>query len=383
MASITFEEIVNFIRHLYGTDDFIPLHHPRFDGMEKIYLEECIDSTFVSSVGKFVDLFEKKISEFTGAKHAVAVVNGTQALFIALQLCGVDKDTEVITQALTFVATANAIHYTGAALVFLDVDVDTMGLSPDALRRFLEKNSYQKEKKCWNKETGKQIKACVPMHTFGHPCRVEEIRKICSEFHLTLIEDSAESLGSYLKRVHTGCFGEAGILSFNGNKIITTGGGGMIITDNDPLAAKAKHLTTTAKLPHPWEFNHDTVGYNYRLPNLNAALGVAQMQQLPKFLRNKRKLAKQYSEFFEGSEINFKKEPTGSQSNYWLNSIEFSDRKKRDDFLEFSNNHGIMTRCLWTPMHRLSMYRECQKDGLQNTDWLFDRIVNLPSSSIA
>jgi perosamine synthetase len=380
MASSMFEEIVKFIRELYKTDDFIPLHEPRFWGNEKKYLNECIDSTFVSSVGKYVDLFEKKIVEYTGAKYAVAVVNGTQALFVGLKLIGAKPDTEVITQALTFIATANAIQYTGAEPIFLDVDKETMGLSPLALQTFLEKNTEQQDGQCLNRKSGNHIVACVPMHTLGHPCRIEEIRKICDEFHIILVEDAAESLGSFVGSKHTGRFGQIGILSFNGNKIITTGGGGMIITDDESLAKRAKHLTTTAKETHPWEFNHDEIGYNFRLPNLNAALGVAQMENLAGFLEKKREQAALYQEFFTNQDMDFFKEPEDTRANYWLNSILVKNSQERDAFLKYSNESGIMTRCLWTPMHLLSMYEHCQRDGLLNTEYLFARLVNIPSS---
>jgi len=376
-----FEEISTFIRDLFQTKDFIPLHEPSFSGKEKEFLIECIDSTFVSSVGKFVDRFESEIEEFTGAKNAIAVVNGTQALFVSLLLSGASSNTEVITQSLTFIATANAIHYTGAQPIFVDVD-ETMGLSPVALRLFLETKTFQKNQLCWSSESGKQIVACVPMHTLGHPCKIREIQQICEEFHLTLVEDSAESLGSYADDQHTGLFGKLGILSFNGNKIITTGGGGMILTDDDALAKRARHLTTTAKVPHSWEFNHDEVGYNFRMPNLNAALGVAQLEQLPFLLDKKRSLAAKYQGFFENIGIDFVLEPSHAKSNYWLNAIRFKNRQERDQFLEATNRQGIMTRCLWTPMHLIPMYQHCQRDDLINTEYQYDRIVNIPSSPI-
>jgi perosamine synthetase len=380
MRSTTFKEIVRFIRELYETDEFIPLHEPRFFGREKELVQECIDSTFVSSVGKYVDRFEREIERFTGAKHAVAVVNGTQALYMALLLVGAEQETEVITQSLTFVATANAIHYTRAKPVFVDVDLDTMGLSPQALSSFLHTNTEGKNGKCWNRSSGKQIIACVPMHTFGHPCRIKEIGEICDEFDIALVEDAAESLGSYENGIHTGRIGKLGILSFNGNKIITTGGGGMIITDDDHLAKRAKHLTTTSKVEHPWEFNHDEIGYNFRMPNLNAAFGVAQLEQLPDFLSNKRKLAEQYHDFCEGRDIEFIEELKGFQTNHWLNAVLLEDRNQRDAFLEYTNRHNVMTRGFWTPMHLLPMFNHCQSDMLENTQNLFGRVVNLPSS---
>jgi perosamine synthetase len=375
-----FESTISFIRSLFSEDDFIPLHAPQFDEKEKELLCECIDSTFVSSVGKFVDQFEQKVATYTGAKHAIAIVNGTQALFLALKLANVNRETEVLTQSLTFVATANAISYTGATPLFLDVDEDTLGLSPKALRNFLENNTLQEEGNCWNKNTNKQITACLPMHTFGHPCRIEEIQQICEEYNIFLIEDSAESLGSYYKKKHTGRFGKMGIFSFNGNKIITTGGGGMIITDDETLAKKAKHLSTTAKESHPWEFIHDEIGFNFRMPNINAALGVAQMEKLSVFIKNKRDLAKRYKAFFDTKNKNFHCEPRDCQSNYWLNAIILKNKTERDQFLKTTNEKNIMTRCLWRPMHMLPMFKDCQTDALKNTEYLYDRVVNIPSS---
>ncbi|MDT8338773.1 MAG: LegC family aminotransferase [Sulfurimonas sp.] len=374
------QEIVNFIKQTFKTQEFIPLHEPRFVGNEKKYLNECIDSTFVSSVGKFVDEFEKKIAEFTGAKYAVATTNGTSALHISLLLAGVEKDDEVITQPLTFIATCNAISYTGATSVFVDVDLDTMGLSPKSLKEFLSANCEIVNSRCRNKTSGKTIKACVPMHTFGHPCRIDEIKEICDAWHIALVEDAAESLGSYYKERHTGTFGLLGAISFNGNKIITSGGGGCIITNDEVLAKKAKHITTTAKIPHRWEYSHDMVGYNYRLPNINAALLVAQLEQLENFLQNKRVLADEYREFFKNQHVEFVTEPKGSRSNYWLNAIILKDRKQRDEFLEFSNNNGVMTRPIWTLMNRLEMFKECQCGNLTNATYLEERVVNIPSS---
>lgn len=375
-----FKDTIAFIRSLYQTDGFIPLHEPRFSDQEQKLVMECLDSTFVSSVGKFVDQFERDIENYTGAKHAIAVVNGTQALFVALQLAGVQRDTEVLTQSLSFIATANAIHYTGAEPVFLDVDRDTMGLSPESLQLFFEQKTIQKENKCWNRETGKEVSACVPMHTFGHPCRIEAIAKLCKKFNVALVEDAAESLGSFVSDKHTGLFGKLGILSFNGNKIITTGAGGMIITNDEHLARKAKHLTTTAKVPHPWEFIHDEIGYNFRMSNLNAALGVAQLRQLPGFLNNKRAVAGKYSRFFEQKKCNFIQEPEACKSNYWLNAIQLSNLEERDLFLKETNEKGVMTRTIWRPTHLLPMYQHCQTDDLTNTQFLYERIVNIPSS---
>jgi len=377
-----FENVINFIQDTYKTKEFIPLHEPRFSGNEKKYLNECIDSTFVSSVGKFVDEFEEKIANYTGAKYAIATSNGTSALHISLLLADVDQNSEVITQPLTFVATCNAISYCGAQPIFLDVDKDTMGLSPSALKEFLEKNTIIKNQRCINNKTGKVIKACVPMHTFGHPCRIDEIKEICDKHHVFLIEDAAESVGSIYKDKHTGTFGQVGVMSFNGNKIITAGGGGCIVTNDKALAKKAKHLTTTAKIPHKWDFNHDMVGYNYRMPNLNAALLVAQLENLDNFISSKRKLANVYEAFFNSTNYVFVKEPMDSKSNYWLNSIILKNKEQRDEFLDETNSSGIMTRPIWTLMNKLPMFEHAQCGDLKNSEWLEDRVVNIPSSAI-
>jgi len=377
-----FEQVIDFIHETYKTKDFIPLHEPRFVGNERKYLNECIDSTFVSSVGKFVDEFEEKIASYIGAKYAIAVSNGTSALHISLLLANVDQDNEVITQPLTFVATCNSISYCGAQPVFVDVDRDTMGLSPSALKYFLENNTTVKNQQCINNKTGKVIKACVPMHTFGHPCRIDEIKEICDKYHIFLIEDAAESIGSIYKGRHTGTFGQAGVMSFNGNKIITAGGGGCIVTNDKALAKKAKHLTTTAKVPHKWNFNHDMVGYNYRMPNLNAALLVAQLENLDNFISRKRKLANVYESFFSSADYVFVKELMESKSNYWLNSILLKNKQQRDDFLDEANSSGIMTRPIWTLMNKLPMFRFAQCGDLTNSEWLEDRVVNIPSSVI-
>jgi perosamine synthetase len=386
-----YKEVISFIRGKFNEPEkFIPLHIPTFNGNEKKYVNECIDSTFVSSVGKFVNQFERKVAEFTGAKYAIASVNGTAALHIALILSDVNQDDEVITQPLTFVATTNAISYTGAKPIFIDVDKDTMGLSPKSLRDWLEGNvekrtveeSNTKHLKSFNKTTGKQVKACIPMHTFGHPCRIDEIKEICDDYNITLIEDAAESLGSYYKEKHTGTFGKFGFLSFNGNKTITSGGGGMILTDDEELAKKAKHLTTTAKVPHDWNYIHDMIGYNYRLTNIAAAIGVAQMEQLPDFLIRKRKLAKEYSTFFSETDFKFVEENKNTKVNYWLNAIILKNRKQRDEFLKYFNDNKIMTRPIWELMTRLEMFKDCQVGALPNAEWLSDRVVNIPSSVI-
>ncbi|MEA3353982.1 MAG: LegC family aminotransferase [Campylobacterota bacterium] len=377
------QNIINFIQKTFNTKDFIPLHEPRFIGNEKKYLNECIDSTFVSSVGKYVDRFEKEFAQKVGSKFAIATVNGTSALHISLILADVKQDDEVITQPLTFIATCNAISYIGAKPVFIDVDLDTMGLSPESLRGFLEKTCELKENRCFNKTTGKTIKACVPMHTFGHPCRIDEIKTICDEWNISLVEDSAESLGSYYKGQHTGTFGKLGCFSFNGNKIITSGGGGVIVTDNEQLAKRAKHLTTTAKTSHPYEYIHDEIGYNYRMPNLNASLLVAQLEQLDSFIKSKRELALQYEEFLKDYEdINFIKEPIGSRSNYWLQAILLNDNSKRDEFLEYTNKNGVMTRPIWKLMNKLEMFKNSQCSNLDNAEYLSKRVVNIPSSAV-
>lgn len=378
-----FKEIVSFIRHLYNEPTgLIPLHAPIFNGNEKKYLNECIESTYVSSVGKFVNLFEEGIAKFTGANHAVACVNGTNALHLALKLVGVMQGDEVITQPLTFIATANAIAYCGANPIFLDVDIDTMGLSPRALLRFLENETHYDPVtvKRYNNATKKAISACVPMHTFGHPCRIDEIVEICDRFHIPVVEDAAESLGSFYKNQHTGTFGKIGVLSFNGNKILTTGGGGMLLFQDIELAKRAKHITTQAKIAHPWNFAHDEVGYNYRMPNINAALGLSQLEQLGFFLASKKNLANQYKLFFEGHSINFVTEPNYASSNYWLNCILMKNIKERDAFLALSNNEGVQSRPAWALLNKLPMYETCLHTNIKNALWLEDRIVNIPSS---
>lgn len=376
------QKIIQFIREVFDEkENFIPLHAPYFGGNEKKYLNETIDSTFVSSVGAFVDLFEQKMCEYTGAKYAVACVNGTNALHIALLLSWIQPDDEILSQALTFIATANAISYIGAKPVFIDVDADTMGMSPTALSKFLENNAERKaDGFTYNKKTGKKISACVPMHTFGLPCRIDEIQNICSQWNIAVVEDAAESLGSYYKGKHTGTFGKLGVFSFNGNKTITCGGGGAIITNDEEVAKKAKHITTQAKIPHPWKFMHDEIGYNYRMPNLNAALACAQLEQIDDFILSKRKTAKQYQEYFEHSDVKFMAETENSKANYWLNAVLFPDENERDLFLEQSNAQKVMTRPIWELMTSLPMFKNCEHDGLKNSRYLAERIVNLPSS---
>ena len=373
------EATVLFSRSIYG-NSFIPLHRPVFEGNERQYLIDCIDSNFVSSVGAKVTEFERKVAEFTGSKHAIATVNGTAALHVAIELAGVKPGDEVISQALTFIATCNAISYAGAKPLFVDVDVDTMGLSPIALKRFLEEHAEKRASGTFNKATGKKISACVPMHTFGLPCRIAEISKICCDWDIALIEDAAESLGSYVGGRHTGTFASMATLSFNGNKVITTGGGGMIITDNSELAKRAKHITTTAKIPHPYEFMHDEIGYNYRMPNLNAALGCAQMERLGEFLTVKAQLAGQWDAFFDGSSADFVKATDRNKANHWLNAIILDSKEDRDEFLKLTNDNNVMTRPIWTLMSKLPMFKNCQTDGLENSLWLEGRVVNIPSS---
>lgn len=376
-----FEHTINFIRELYSSQEFIPLSVPKFVGNEKKYLNECIDTTFVSSVGKFVDKFEEMVADYTGAKKAVVCVNGTNALHMSLLLVGVERDDEVLTQALTFIATCNAISYIGAHPVFIDVDRNTMGLSPDAMKNWLAKNAEIRNDQCFNKNTGRRVKACVPMHTFGHPVRIDEIADVCAEYHIELVEDAAESIGSKYKGIHTGLFGKVGALSFNGNKTITTGGGGMLLFNDEELGTLAKHITTQAKVPHRWEFVHDHIGYNYRMPNINAALGCAQMEHLEEFVLNKRETAQKYKDFFASVEnIEFFPEPENCRSNYWLNAVILKDRNAQQTFLQETNDKGVMTRPIWELMNRLPMFENCEHDGLKNTVWFADRIVNIPSS---
>lgn len=411
-----YSKTINYIKEVYGNQEFTPLSVPVFAGNEKKYLNECIDTTFVSSVGKFVDRFEEDMAKYTGAKKAVVCVSGTNALHMSLMLAGVERDDEVLTQALTFIATCNALSYIGAHPVFIDVDKRTMGLSPDAMKEWLHTNAEVKEVKvtkesksdilshtdfntpqhpdsltlglsdsstlaCFNKRTGRRIKACVPMHTFGHPVRIEEIAALCEEWHIELVEDAAESIGSLYKGKHTGTFGRIGAISFNGNKTITTGGGGMLLFNDEELGKYAKHITTQAKVPHRWEFRHDHIGYNYRMPNINAALGCAQLENLDKYVASKRKVAAEYIEFFKNVDgIDFFVEPENTFSNYWLSAVVLKDKESQLDFLQQTNDNGVMTRPIWELMNRLPMFENCENDGLENTIWFADRVVNIPSS---
>lgn len=375
-----FNKITDFVKTLYPNESFVPLHAPIFAGNEKKYVDDCIDSTFVSSVGQYVNKFEEMMCEYTKAKYAIATTNGTSALHMALILVGVDRDSEVLSQALTFVATANAISYIGARPVFVDSGTDNMGMCPKSLEAFLVEYAEIRDTHSINKKTGKRLSACVPMHVFGHPVDMDGIQKLCKQYKIPLVEDAAESLGSFYHGEHTGLKGDVGILSFNGNKIVTCGGGGMIITNNEALAKRAKHLTTTAKQPHKWEFFHDEIGYNYRLPNLNAALACAQMETLPAFVANKRQTAEEYKKFFASTNIRFMEEPQNTKSNYWLNAIMFENRKERDEFLEYSNSNGVMTRPIWRLMTDLPAFASSTKTDLRNAERYVDTIINIPSS---
>jgi aminotransferase in exopolysaccharide biosynthesis len=375
-----YSNIISQIRSVFHSEEFIPLHAPYFGGNEKKYLLDTIDSTFVSSVGAYVNKFEEMMTDITGAKYAIATTNGTIALHLALIMAGVNTDDEVLTQPVSFVATANAIAYTGASPVFIDVDKDTLGMSPLSLRAFLSENSISKNGKAFNKHTGNRIVACVPMHTYGFPCRIDEIAAICDEFNITLIEDAAESIGSTYKGRHTGTFGLMGTFSFNGNKTVTCGGGGALVTNDEKIARHAKHVSTTAKIPHAWEFVHDELGYNYRLPNLNAALACAQLEQLNEIIQNKRDLANIYKNYFATTNIRFITEIEDATANYWLNTIVFDNIEERNTFLEETNNNNVMTRPMWRLLNKLPMYNICLCADLGNAEWLEQRIVNIPSS---
>lgn len=377
-----FDTLIRFVRDQYRTADFIPLHAPVFRGRERELVLDTIDSTFVSSVGAYVDRFEKEIAEFTASPRAVAVTNGTAALHVALRLADVVQGDLVVTQPLTFVATCNAIAYCGAQPLFIDVDRRTLGLSPAALESWLSEHALiDGNGDCRARDGQQRIRACLPMHTFGHPVDLDALIAVCDRWNLVLVEDAAESLGSYYKGRHTGTLGRIGVLSFNGNKIITTGGGGMLLTD-EITGKRAKHLTTTAKVPHPYEFFHDEVGYNYRLPNLNAALGCAQLEQLPAFLESKRALAMRYIEFFEGGDLQPIVEPEGCRSNYWLNGVICEDAAQRDALLKATNDAGVMTRPIWTLMNHMPLYADALHGPLTNAEWLAARVVNLPSSTL-
>lgn len=375
-----YSETIKFIKSLYPNHGFVPLHEPVFGGNEKKYLCDTIDTTFVSSVGAYVNRFEIMMAEITKTKKSVAVVNGTAGIQVALQLVGVKNNDEVLTQALTFVATANAIAYNNAHPVFIDVDIDTMGLSPIALKNFLLEFGELRDDGCYNKKTNRRISACIPMHTFGFPVNLDQIITICKDWKISVVEDAAESLGSEYKNKPTGSFGDIGVFSFNGNKIVTSGGGGAIVTNDVTLGEKAKYLTTTAKVPHPYEYNHDELGYNFRMPNVNAALACAQLEQLDFFLDKKRNLAQQYDAFFKEKGIKFRKETEDTKANYWLMCIELENKTERDLFLKNTNEFNVMTRPIWQLMFRLPMYSYCQRDEQKNALFLEERIVNIPSS---
>lgn len=365
------------------TKGFLPLHEPAFTGNEWLYVKECLDTGWVSSVGKFVDRFEEDLAAYTGVKRAIAVVNGTAALHICLLLTGVKADDEVLMPALTFVATANAVSYCGAIPHFIDCNVETLGVDPKKLDSYLLEIAECTDSGCFNRRTGRRIKAVVPMHTFGHPVDLDPLTEVCNRFGIELIEDAAESLGSFYKGRHTGNWGRVSAVSFNGNKTITTGGGGAILTNDEVLGALAKHLTTTAKVPHPWLFDHDMVGYNYRMPNINAALGCAQLENLPAFLVAKRALAERYrSAFTHIPGVRFFSEPDSCCSNYWLNTLilDHDTASQRDELLKLTNDSAIMTRPVWTLMHKLPMFSDCPRMNLDVSDSLENQLINIPSS---
>ena len=374
------DQLVSFVREVYGSHEPIALHEPVFTGREKEYVNEAIDSTYVSSIGKFVTRFELDLAAYTGSQQAVATVNGTAALHVALVTCGVGNGDLVITQSLTFIATCNAIRYCGADPVFVDVDTHTLGLSPWAMRQWLEEHAFVDDHgQCRHTDSMRAIKAALPMHTFGHPADLDGLVAVCRDWHLVLIEDAAESLGSFYKGQHTGTVGALGTLSFNGNKTITTGGGGAVLNSTSVLATRVKHLTTTAKQAHAYDFVHDELAFNYRMPNINAALGCAQLEQLSGFIKAKRELAFSYKAFLVNSDWQFIDEPEGCQSNFWLNAVLCENRSQRDALLSHLHSHGILSRPSWTPMHLLPMHTACMRGPLPHTERLFDTLVNLPS----
>ncbi len=375
-----FSEVIGFIKSQFDNKAFIPLHEPRFLGNEKKYIGDTIDSTFVSSVGAYVDKFEEMMSSISGTNKSIAVVNGTSALQVALRLAGVNAGDEVITQSLTFIATVNAIIYNGAAPIFIDVDIDTMGLSPIAVEAFLEEFGDMRDGICYNKKTDKKIAACMPMHTFGFPVHIYELLRVCNKWNIPLVEDAAEAIGSEYYSKSMGSFGKLGVFSFNGNKIVTSGGGGAIVTNDIELGFKAKHLTTTAKVPHLYEYVHDEIGYNFRMPNLNAALACAQLEQLPMFIHSKRALAQEYNSFFNSKGMNFRTELPQTKANYWLMCVELENKRERESFLKETNENGIMTRPIWQLIFKSPLYSGFQKDEQLNAMFLEDRIVNIPSS---
>lgn len=378
-TNVITKHLISFIRDYYRTNEFIPLHAPIFEGNERKYVLDTLDSTFVSSVGAYVDRFEQQIADYTNSKHAIATVNGTAALHTSLYLNGVKAGDLVITQALTFVATCNTIAYLGAEPVFVDVNRETLGLCPVALLNYLQEQCEVRDEVCYH-NNGSRVSAVVVMHTFGHPAKIVQLKQVCKSFHLALIEDAAESLGSLYKGQHTGTFGVMSALSFNGNKVITTGGGGMILCNEDSSASRAKHITTTAKQPHQYEFYHDEIAFNYRMPNINAALGCAQLEQLNDYIENKRKLASLYQSELVGSELAFIVEPEEARSNYWLNAVLCPSKQYRDEMLAHTNKAGIMARPVWQLMHTLPMFKNSLRGPLTNSIFLADRLVNIPSS---
>lgn len=374
-----YSHVISFIKDLYPNQGFIPLHEPKFVGNEKKYLLDTIDSTFVSSVGAYVDRFEEMMRTITGAKYAIAVVNGTAALHMGLILAGVKRGDLVVTQALSFIATCNAISYIGAEPAFVDVDSRRLGMSLEALEAFLQDVEVINNEPI-HKPSGKRVGACVPMHTFGFPVEIDKIAELCAKYNIPLVEDAAESLGSSYKGKHTGTYGLVGTFSFNGNKTVTCGGGGIIVTNDDKLGVLAKHLTTQAKVPHRWEFVHDHIGYNYRCPNLNAALACAQLEQLERFVANKRETAATYKNFFSSLGIDYIDEPENAYSNFWFNSIILESKEERDNFLTQTNDNGVMTRPIWALMNKLPMFQDSIHDGLKNSLLIEERLVNIPSS---
>lgn len=373
-------KLINHVRGYYETDEFVPLHAPSFTDIETRYVLDAIQSTFVSTVGQYVNRIEDQLCSLTGATHAVATVNGTAALQVALRLVGVQQGSEVITQPLTFVATGNAIRYLDAQPIFLDVDRHTLGLSTSSVRKFLEEQTKQEGGFCVNKSTGRRIAACVPMHTFGFSTEIDGLVDVCDEHNVPIVEDAAEALGSSSKDQALGTFGKVGVLSFNGNKVVTAGGGGAILTSDPELAAKAKHVTTTAKVPHKWEYVHDEVGYNFRMPNLNAALLAGQLERLPELLQEKRSLADSYRQLCKEEGVQFYSERTGTRANYWLMTVALSDEQSRNEFLQATNDKGVMTRPAWHLLSGLEMFKSCQAGDLSTAADLASRLVNIPSS---
>lgn len=375
------KKILEIIKSIYPSKTNIPLHEPFFDEGDYAIVADTVKSSFVSSVGEHVINFEKNIAEFTNSKMAVVTSNGTSALHVTLYALGVSQEHYVLTQALSFVATSNAIRHCGADPIFIDINKDTLGMCPDSLSSWLDNNAELNDRnECIYKVDGRIIKACLPMHTFGHALQIDKLISVCEQWKLPLIEDSAEALGTNYANQSVGTFGKAGIFSFNGNKIITTGGGGAIITNDEEFGRKIKHLSTTAKILHPYNFYHDEVGFNYRMPNLNAALGVSQLKKLASFLETKREIANYYRSNLENEDVSFVVEPNLCKSNYWLNTIICNDEEQKTNIIEFTNSQGVNTRPAWKPLNTLPMFNNLPKDELSVTEWAYKRIVNLPSS---